>query len=222
MQKQLIILEKEVAKFRQDSTIDAVLLTGSVAYGMATMMSDIDIVIICDRDNFESEYVEGILVEKHFHKYDTLDDALSKNAVEVYKYLYSKVLFDNTDKLSALIRKAREIYSTYSATKREYQNICCWLSATKIKLLSSMDSKEEKRMSFLLSTNTWKVLEGVWIKNNKPMPPSSLAYAKHNELAKEPWNGWFDDLIVGNTESRVNVMLKIIDWICDDYSFDLS
>ena len=32
------------------------------------------------------------------------------------------------------------------------------------------------------ATNTWKVLEGVWAINNKPIPPSSLTFNTHNIL----------------------------------------
>ena len=44
-------------------------------------------------------------------------------------------------------------------------NICYWLSSTKIKLISAIDSNDELKMSYLLSTNSWKVLEGIWAKN---------------------------------------------------------
>ena len=215
MKKHLRILEQEADKLIQDSTVNAVLLTGSVAYGEAAEHSDLDIIILCDRDHFESEYIDGILVEKHFHKFETLKYALDKNAAEVYKYLYSKIIVDNAGKLNTLISKAKDIYSTYSTPKKEYDSIRYWLSATRIKLLAALDNKDEKRLSYLLSTNTWKVLEGVWAKNNKPMPPSSLAYAKHDELTDAPWEDWFDDLLTGNIGSRANAMMKLIDWICE-------
>ena len=215
MKNHLRILDQEADKLRQDSTVAAILLTGSVAYGKATDRSDLDIIILCDRDCFESEYIDSILVEKHFHKFETLKCALDKNAAEVYKYLYSKIIVDNAGDLNTLISKAKDIYSTYLTPEKEYDGICYWLSTTKIKLLASLDNKDEKRLSYLLSTNTWKVLEGVWAKNNKPMPPSSFAYTKHDELTDVPWVNWFDDLLMGNVGSRANAMLKLIAWICD-------
>lgn len=215
MKRHLRILEQEADKLSQDSTVNAVLLIGSVAYGKATEHSDLDMIILCERDCFESEYIDGILVEKHFHKFETLKNALDKNAAEVYKYLYSKIIIDNTGELNTLFSKATHIYSTYSTPEKEFDSIRYWLSATKIKLLSAFDNKDEKRLSYLLSTNTWKVLEGIWAKNNKPVPPSSLAYSKHDELTNVPWEYWFDDLLMGKISSRVNAMLKLIDWICE-------
>ena len=46
------------------------------------------------------------------------------------------------------------------------------------------------------------------------MPPSSIAFAKHNELTYVPFANWFIELLVGDNLSRANVMFKIIDWIC--------
>lgn len=213
MEKQLDILEKELQILKKNEKVEAVLLIGSVAYGTATDDSDLDLIVISNEDRFESKYIENILVEIHFHKYRTLLNRLENNPVEVYKYLYSKIIFDN-GQLEKLIAKAKEIYNSYCAPDKEKEEICYWLSATKIKLLSAINSNDEMNVSYLLSTNTWKVLEGVWAKNNKPMPPSSIAFVKNNELTCVPCDNWFNKLLVGNNLSRANYMIDTIDWIC--------
>lgn len=213
MEKQLDILEKELQILKKNEKVEAVLLIGSVAYGTATDDSDLDLIVISNEDRFESKYIENILVEIHFHKYRTLLNRLENNPVEVYKYLYSKIIFDN-GQLEKLIAKAKEIYNSYCAPDKEKEEICYWLSATKIKLLSAINSNDEMKVSYLLSTNTWKVLEGVWAKNNKPMPPSSIAFVKNNELTCVPCDNWFNKLLVGNNLSRANYMIDTIDWIC--------
>ena len=68
-------------------------------------------------------------------------------------------------------------------------------------------------MSYLLSTNSWKVLEGIWAKNNKPMPPSSIAFLKYDNLKIIPYDNWFNDLFCGDCRAKANNMIKIIDWI---------
>lgn len=213
MKKQLDILEKELQTLKKNEKVEAVLLIGSVAYGTATDDSDLDLIVISNEDRFESKYVENILVEIHFHKYSTLVKHLNNNPNEVYKYLYSKIVFDN-GQLKKLIAKAKEIYNSYCTPNKEKEDICYWLSATKIKLLSAINSNDEMKVSYLLSTNTWKVLEGVWAKNNKPMPPSSIAFVKNNELSCVPCDNWLSELLVGDNLSRANYMIDTIDWIC--------
>ena len=214
MKKHLDILESEVKKLKQNKNVKGVLLIGSVAYGMATDNSDLDLIVISNENKFVSEYVDGILVEKHFGKYSILLKRLENNPVEVYKYLFSKIIFDNGE-LNKLIAKAKEIYNSYCTPDKEKEEICYWLSATKIKLLSAINSNDEMKVSYLLSTNTWKVLEGVWAKNNKPMPPSSIAFVKNNELACVPCDNWFNKLLVADNFSRANYMIDTIDWICE-------
>ena len=213
MKKQLDILEKELQTLKKNEKVEAVLLIGSVAYGTATDDSDLDLIVISNEDRFESKYIENILVEIHFHKYSTLVKHLNNNPNEVYKYLYSKIVFDN-GQLKKLIAKAKEIYNSYCTPNKEKEDICYWLSATKIKLLSAINSNDEMKVSYLLSTNTWKVLEGVWAKNNKPMPPSSIAFVKNNELSCVPCDNWLSELLVGDNLSRANYMIDTIDWIC--------
>ena len=214
MKKHLDILESEVKKLKQNKNVKGVLLIGSVAYGMATDNSDLDLIVISNENKFVSEYVDGILVEKHFGKYSILLKRLENNPVEVYKYLFSKIIFDNGE-LNKLTAKAKEIYNSYCTPDKEKEEICYWLSATKIKLLSAINSNDEMKVSYLLSTNTWKVLEGVWTKNNKPMPPSSIAFVKNNELTCVPCDNWFNKLLVGDNLSRANYMIDTIDWICE-------
>ena len=214
MEKQLDILEKELQILKKNEKVEAVLLIGSVAYGTATDDSDLDLIVISNEDRFESKYVENILVEIHFHKYSTLVKRLNNNPNEVYKYLYSKIIFDN-GQLKKLIAKAKEIFNSYCAPDKEKEEICYWLSATKIKLLSAINSNDEMKVSYLLSTNTWKLLEGVLTKNNKPMPPSSIAFVKNNELTCVPYDNWFNKLLVGDNLSRANFMIDMIDWICE-------
>ncbi len=189
------------------------MLTGSVAYGTATDDSDLDLIVISDENRFVSRYTDGILVEIHFNKVNTLVERLESNPSEVYKYLYSKVIFDKGS-FAKLMSRANEIYNGFSTPQKDMESICYWLSSTKIKLTAAMNSSDEMKISYLLSTNTWKALEGVWARNNKPMPPSSLVFAKHGELKLIPYDDWFNSLLTGDCISRAKAMIDIIDWVC--------
>ncbi len=216
MKKQLEILNSEVALLKQDKHIHSVILMGSVAYGLATDDSDLDILVLCDEDNFVSKYVDGILVEINYQKYSTLKKKLESNSMEVYKYLYSKIIFDN-GKYVELYDMANEMYNNYITPEKEKESIKYWLSSTKIKLLSSIKTENDLKTSYLISTNTWKVLEGVWAINNKPMPPSSIVYNTYNKL-EFPLENWFVGLFFGDTFSRADTMIKIIDIIIKQIS----
>lgn len=212
MKHQLEVLDKVVNVLKQDKTTHSIVLMGSVAYGMATDYSDLDILVLCDKDDFITKDVDDVVVEIHYHKYNTMNQILESNPMDVYKYIYSKTIFDD-GKFAKLYDKATKMYDNYITPKNEKEDIKYWLSSTKIKLLSAIASEDYIKASYLLATNTWKVLEGVWAINNKPMPPSSIAYNTYGRL-EFPLENWFKDLVAGDVLSKADTMIKIIEIIC--------
>lgn len=97
-----------------------------------------------------------------FQKYSTTISKLKSNPSDVYKYIYSKILFDD-GKLNKIINEANSIYNNYKTPTKEFDSIKYWLSSTKSKLLSSIKNGNAKQVSYLISTNTWKLL--VWYFN---------------------------------------------------------
>ena len=138
---------------------------------------------------------------------------LESYPMEIYKYIYSKIIIDD-GRFAQLSAEAHEKYINYTTPDKEKENIVYWLSATKSKLLSAIKNNDAVKISYLVATNTWKVLEGVWAINNKPIPPSSLVFNTHNILSL-PLDNWFENLFVENILSRANTMIKIIDIICE-------
>ena len=88
MLKQFELLDIEIEALKNDQSIFGILLSGSLAYGKATEFSDIDLILLSDKNEFVSRRVEGILIEEHFHTYEKLVDGLDKKAADVYKYIY--------------------------------------------------------------------------------------------------------------------------------------
>lgn len=76
MKKHLDILESEVKKLKQNKNVKGVLLIGSVAYGMATDNSDLDLIVISNENKFVSEYVDGILVGDNFSRANYMIDTI--------------------------------------------------------------------------------------------------------------------------------------------------
>lgn len=212
--KHLSIFEEELKALKLDKTVRGVALIGSVAYGTATEDSDLDIFVLGEKDKFVNKETEGICVEIHYSKMETAMKKLRENPMEVYKYIYSRIAYDDGG-LACLFGEARNIYDSYRTPEKEMERIRYWLSSTKKKLLSGIKNADMQKVSYLLATNTWKVLEGVWAINNKPIPPSSVAFSKH-ELLNMPSENWFENLLMGDIEFRAKTMLEVIDIIRDN------
>ena len=187
-------------------------MSGSLAYEKATEYSDIDLIVLSNKNEFLSRRVEGILIEEHFHIYEKLVDGLDKNPVEVYKYIYSKILFDD-GRLADLIKKAQFLYDHYKTPMEEKEKINYWLTTVKDKLKGAIYNNDSLKTSYLLSTSSWEVLKGVWAVNDKPMPPSSIAFVFNHSLAVVPFDKWFESLFDKDINSRAESMIRIIDWI---------
>ena len=212
MLKQFDLLDIEIEALKNDQSIYGVLLSGSLAYEKATEYSDIDLIVLSNKNEFVSRRVEGILIEEHFHTYEKLGEGLDKNPAEVYKYIYSKILFDD-GRLADLIKKAQFLFDHYKTPMEEKGKIKYWLTTVKDKLKGAISNKDSLKISYLLSTSSWEVLKGVWAVNDKPMPPSSIAFAFHHSLAVAPFDKWFETLFDKDINSRAESMLRIIDWI---------
>lgn len=211
MEKQLLVLDKEIELLTKDNSVKGIMLIGSVSYGTANKYSDLDLIVLGDKDEFYTKEVDGITVEIHYSKYVTLLHKLESNPIEVYKYLYSKIILDNGS-LKTLIEKAKNTFQNYQTPINEKENIKYWLKATKIKLISALENKDELKLSYLLSTNTWKLLEGIFAINNKPIPPSSLTYYLSKDMHIE-YDDWFTKLLIGNVLDRTESMIKLIDFV---------
>ena len=108
---------------------------------------------------------------------------------------------------------ARRIYNSYNIDNKEKDDINYWLKSTKAKLEAALLCNDETLISYLVSINTWKVLEGIWAINNKPVPPTSSLYRSFKNLKNIPFDGWFEKLMIGAAESRAKTMIEAIDWI---------
>lgn len=215
MLKHLEIFNQFVSEFKKDSTVEGVLLNGSVASGTATKMSDLDMIILCNKNKFVSKVVDTILVEIHYITYDKAIERLNHYPMEVYKYLDAKIEYDN-GKLQEILACAENIFNEYCVSEKEKSEITYWLKSTELKLKSAFLKQDMLLISYLASTNLWKVLEGVWVVNQKPVPPSSSLYRRYKELDLIPFQNWFEELLAENIEIKGKAMLKCIDWILDE------
>ena len=212
MTSRLKLFKNLVADFKKDKSIDGVLLSGSVACGTATEYSDLDIIVLGKENKFVSSVIDGITVEVHYITFSKAIAKLNANPMEVYRYLDAVIEYDN-GRLQEIIDCANEIYNSFNIDEKEKKEIFYWLGSTKSKLNSALLNNDELLISYLVSINTWKVLEGMWAVNHKPVPPASSLYRRYNDLKNVPFDGWFERLMTGSTESRAKAMIETIEWI---------
>lgn len=215
MLKQLEIFNKLVLELKKDIAVEGVLLNGSVAAGTATELSDLDMIVLCNEIKFVSEVIDDVLVEIHYITYDKAIKRLNNYPMEVYKYLDAKIAYDN-GKLKEIITCAENIFYHYCVSEKEKREIVYWLNSIRLKLNSAFSKQDILLISYLVSTNLWKVLEGIWALNQKPVPPSSSLYRRYRDLNFIPCPDWFDSLLMGDIESKGRMMMYSIDWILNE------
>lgn len=212
MLKQLEIFHNLVREFKKDSTVEGVLLNGSVAVGTATEESDLDVIVLGKKEEFVSQLIDSVLVEIHYTSFESAINKLKTNPKEVYKYLDAKIEYDS-GKAQEIISYAEHVYENYHVTQKEMSEITYWLKSAKPKLEAAFSKQDLLLNSYLVSINTWKVLEGIWAVNQKPIPPASSLYRRYKELELIPSQNWFEGLLIGDSEHRGRIMVENIDWI---------
>lgn len=213
----VIMLQHEIycsmiEKLKKDHTNHGILLTGSVASKFATEYSDLDIVVLSEKPRFESMKIDNVAVEILYIMYESEIEKIRTTPMTVYRYLNAKIGYDN-GQLREIINFAKNTYENYSIPDKESATICYWLNTTKSKIKSAIAQNDELLESFLISTNIWKLLEGIWAVNKKPMPPSSTVYRNYCYLKQTPYEEWFSEMFSENINIRTTAMLTNIDWV---------
>jgi predicted nucleotidyltransferase len=209
--KQYDIFKRELSLLKKDPSVTGALLIGSVAAGTAGDNSDLDILVLSDKDEFLTKSVDGILVEITYLTYETAVKKLEANPMDLYHYLGATIEYD-TGRLAEILNLAFQKYHAYQTSDRTKTELQNWLCSTKIKLTAAISENDDIMARYIVYTNSWKVLEGMWAVNNKPMPPSSWAYRHYTELRITPYSNWFECLFSDNI-NHGTVMLQIIDWL---------
>lgn len=215
MKKQLEIFHSLVSEFQKDRTVEGILLNGSVAAGTATELSDLDMIVLGKKDGFESKTIDTVPVEIHFVVFDSAVKKLESNPMEVYKYLDAIIEFDN-GKAREIISYAEKIFLNYRVPEKELRGLVYWLKSTKLKLEAAFSKQDMLSVSYLSATNAWKVLEGMWAVNQRPIPPSSCLYRKYTELERIPHPDWFRGMFTGDIAVRGKNELDLIGWILEN------
>ncbi len=218
---QLKIFSKIQEQLKKEKFVSGIMLMGSVAQNNASAESDLDIMVLSNENSFKTEICDGVLVEYIFTTFDTRLQKLINNEMEVYHFINNKIIYDKDNQLHYLMEIAIEKYNNFTTEKEIKAQIYHWLFSTKIKLLSAIKSSNILKQNYIVSTNSWKIIEAIYAINDKPVPPSSAVIRLCDKLENIPYKNWFETLFIGNDNSKVNAMINIIEWILPQLNFSL-
>lgn len=214
-------MQQEIAQIAyslsSDANIRGVLLTGSYARGDATPHSDLDYWVLLGgvrERQFRTEQIDGFWVEFHYRNLVQARDKMRQNPMELYSHLDGKPLYDPDRQLEQLRQEASELYNAYQLPDPERKALAFWLLSAKRKLEAAVATLDALKAAYVVSTSSWKVLEGLWALSNKPVPPSGavLAHLKDIETPLEP-APLMHQLFTASPEVRAQTTLKLMDWI---------
>jgi hypothetical protein len=212
------ILQEIVEETQQQEDILGLLLTGSVARGDALPGSDLDLRFILSPGHsrtFQSELRQGILVERGYADLTQAQSKLETNPMEVYAYLDGQILYDPEAIVAHLRTQARHFFATYQFPEKERHALAYWLMTARLKMHTALAADDLLKAAFITSTTSWKILEGLWAANEKPMPPLGSVWVHLRDLSKGPSHveEVLKLLFCGETQQRIQTALDLIRWI---------
>jgi len=216
MDKHQRLVDELKVELQQDPNNIALLATGSFARGEITPQSDLDLILIAkQKGEFVEKTIEGVLVEIKSNTIKGYEENMSEKPMAVYQWLEGKVVFDKDDIIPKLVKKAQSIYDNYKTPINEIKGIKKWLDSVKIKIIAAETKRDEMSIGFNTANVLWIIIQGFYLINNKPVPPSTTAFRKIKELKILPINfqKLWEKLLTGDLEERKDATLKLIEFI---------
>jgi predicted nucleotidyltransferase len=195
-----------------------VLLCGSVARQDAYPGSDLDVLILlregCSRP-FHSEVRQGILVERAYADLNQARAKLERNPMRVYAYLDGRILYDPEGKLAQLTDLARACLASYEMSAEDKHKLAYWLESARYKMIAAREAGDLLQAAFVASATSWKMLEGLWALNDRPMPSAGAVRAHIQDLTRRPpaLEDQWRSLFVGDAPHRVQAAIDVIEWV---------
>jgi len=202
----------------RDPEIIGLFLQGSVARGDCYGTSDLDLYAVLDGGldrPFCSEYQDDILVEIKYADVNQATRTCRDTDMGLYNFVDSVILFDRQSKLEQLKELAQTLIEQYQTPLSEKKSIAYWLESSLIKIKAAQASRDVLKASFVVSTTSWKIMEGIWAVNSRPVPPSGLVlyHLKYMDLVPENMNGRMKSLFAGDVSERIDAAIDLIQWI---------
>ena len=213
-----LLLEAILDRIRHDDEVTGVLLFGSVARGDAYPGSDLDVFLLL-RDGcyraFLSEVRSGILVEIHHADFSRAWSEIERKPTRAYAFLDGRILYDPKARLGELVRLAAARLEAYRLPDKERAGILYWLKSVRIKVAAARDAGDLLRAAYVASTSSWKILEGLWAANERPIPANAAVWTHLKDLSAAPQDlePTLQKLFAGAAPERVEATIAIVDWV---------
>jgi len=211
------LIENTVTTLRTDPKVAGILLTGSQARGDSIPGSDLDFWVLLtgvSERRFRSEQTDGVWTEFHFRNLVQARELMRQNPMELYSHLDGRILHDEGGKLAELRTEAEHLYQTFQLPEAERRALSYWLSSAKRKLEAALNEGNLLRVSYIVSTSSWKLMEGLWAANSKPVPPPGAVFAHIRSLQSPmPQDQLLANLFEAEPYIRAKTSMSLIDWV---------
>ncbi|MER3483531.1 MAG: DNA polymerase subunit beta [Meiothermus sp.] len=211
------LIESTVATLRADPKVAGILLTGSQARGDNIPGSDLDFWVLLTGVSvrrFRAEQQDGVWTEFHFRNLVQARELMRQNPMELYSHLDGRILYDEGGKLAELRAEAQHLYDTFQVLEADRRALAQWLTSAKRKLEAALQEGNLLKVSFLASTASWKLMEGLWAANSKPVPPRGAVFAHIHPLETPlPHDELLQNLFEAEPYIRAKTSLTLMDWV---------
>lgn len=112
--------------------------------------------------------------------------------------------------LKALAEERLRRYEPPAGARRETAH---WLLSARSKIAAALRAGDLFRAAYVTSVTSWKILEGIWLSNSKPVPAAGGVWAHLDDLTERPPQECLRDLFVGEGAARPDAALQLIDWV---------
>ena len=204
------VFERKIGELRADKDIRGILVTGSLARGTETEYSDLDIIVISNKDEVVEEVIDGVPVETHYNRAEQVKKWLVADPPSCYLYTYGKIIFDQEGVVENLVNVARERLANYEVTDLRKAYLNHKLNALKEKLVASLNLNDDLKIHYLIYNNFKVIVESIYALNSLPVPPQGLSYEIFDTLKVKPNENWLKKLITLRGREQAEFALEVI------------
>jgi hypothetical protein len=201
------------------SGVEAVVLHGSYARGDATATSDVDLHAIYEVLDgrippFQVVQMGGYSVEIHAGTVVSIEQKMRQRPAWAHSWGRAEHLWGEAAITRRLMQSANAILAGYQVDPADLRGTRHWIASAVQKIAAAQEGGDLQYAGYLVATNTWELLEGLWQINALPIPASRLAYLLTPTLKRLPvdFARLYAALYTGDPPARVDAYLRIGGW----------
>jgi hypothetical protein len=156
-----------------------------------------------------------VIVECAYADVNQARAKIKRDPMRVYAYLDGQILYDSEGWLEKLTGLARVRLESYEMSAEEKHKLAYWLESARHKMIAARQAGDLLQAAYVASTTSWKILEGLWAVNDRPMPAGGTVRAHIQDLTRRPsaLEDLWHRLFAGDAPSRVQAAIEVIEWI---------